>query len=293
MTSLNGKLVTVDAADGLRLKGYLALGKQNLATIIHIHGNFGNFYENEFIPIMAEKYTAAGINFLSINNRGHDGIAEAYQNGKLVYIGGAIESPDQSLHDIEGAVQFVERLSPRIILQGHSFGCLRTLTYLLQARKVLEFILLSPADTYRLQAEYVSPETVPQQVDRIKREYAGHMDDLLPSQEFGIRGSGVEYYIPISVRTFLALFEGSMPAILRYDEPLSFHLNTKGFVYYGGKDGLWTETKTGVQNFFSQRVAQVHFCYRADGDHHFHGLESSVVDEIIGWAYGDNGRWNL
>ncbi len=76
MNNLNGKLVSIECTDGLRMKGYLALSKENFATIIHIHGNFGNFYENEFIPIMAERYTDSGLNFLSINNRGHDGIAE-------------------------------------------------------------------------------------------------------------------------------------------------------------------------------------------------------------------------
>jgi elongation factor P hydroxylase len=84
-----------------------------------------------------------------------------------------------------------------------------------------------------------------------------------------------------------------MPAILRYDNPLSFHLNTYGFVYYGGEDKLWTETKTDVQNFFSQHVAEMHFCYRKDGDHHFHGIESSVIDEIIEWVFAGNNRRKL
>ncbi len=288
MRTLNGRLVTVSATDGLRLKGYLAVGESNVATIVHIHGNFGNFYENEFIPIMAEAYSAAGVNFLSVNNRGHDGMAEAYRDSTLVYVGGAIELPDQCLYDIEGAAQFAARLGPRVILQGHSFGCARVLAYILQYQKGQEFILLSPASPYSLQRQYISPESVPHQVERLKHEYAGHMDALVPPREFGIRGRGAEYHIPISARTLVALLEGPMLAILRYDRPLSFRLDAKGFVYYGGKDALWTESKTEVHNFFAQRVSELHFCYREHGDHHFHGIETSVVAEIVGWVCSDN-----
>lgn len=284
MKNLNGELITFFAADGLRLKGYLALGESNLATIIHIHGNFGNFYENDFIPIMAEKYTAAGINFLCVNNRGHDGIAEAYHDGKLVYVGGAIELPEQCIYDIEGAVQFAERFSSRIILQGHSFGCLRTMAYLKQSQRALEFILLSPADTYALQSDYIYPETITTQIARITNQFADQMDTLLPSREFGIRHNDVEYHIPISARTFVALFSGSMPGLLRYDKPLDFYFDTKCFVYYGGKDVLWTEPRNVVENFFLTHVANLRFYYSEGGDHHFHGFESHVVGEVIKWV---------
>jgi hypothetical protein len=283
MTNLNGKLVSLDSTDGLRLKGYWAVSEKNIATIIHVHGNFGNFYENEFIPIMADKYTEAGINFLSVNNRGHDGIAEAYKSGELVYIGGAIELPEQCYYDIEGAVRFVENVCPRIILQGHSFGCQRILAYLLQNQKDYDFILLSPADTYRLQEKFISPESIDHQIARIKNEHYDDMDILLLSKEFGIRASGCEYFIPVSIRTFLALFEGVMSSIIRYNESMPFYKNSHAFVYYGGKDVLWTETKDKVQKFFEQHVADVHFCYREDGDHHFRGFETSLVDDIIEW----------
>lgn len=155
---LNGKLITFYASDGLKLKGYLALGNHNLATIVHFHGNFGNFYENDFIMTMAEMYVEAGINFLSANNRGHDGIAEAYQHCRLVYIGAASESPEDCILDIQGAVDFASGLGTRVILQAHSFGCLKVLAYDLKTRAPFDLILLSPADTYRLQSNYIAPE---------------------------------------------------------------------------------------------------------------------------------------
>ncbi len=285
MTKLNGRLITYITTDGFHQKGYLAVGEANRSTIIHIHGNFGNFYENNFIPIMAEQYTTAGINFLSVNNRGHDGIAEVYQNGQLTYTGGAIESPEECIYDISGAVEYAQQLGAPIILQGHSFGCLRTLVYLLRVKEMFNFILLSPADSFGLQSKYIYPEKIPDQIKRIRDTYADRMDMILPKKEFGIRCNGVEYNIPVSAHTFTTLFSGYMTNILRYDEPLSFNLKSNGFVYYGGKDALWTATRNSVEDFFYKRVSNLYFCYCEEGDHHFHDIESYIVNEIIDWIY--------
>ena len=83
---IHGQIVTLETEDGLALKGYLATANNSTATVIHIHGSCGNFYENAFIATMARLYTARGVNFLSFNNRGHDCIAEAYQNGRMEHV---------------------------------------------------------------------------------------------------------------------------------------------------------------------------------------------------------------
>ena len=284
MENLNGRLITYFATDGLRLKGYLALAKNSQTTIIHIHGHFGNFYENDFIPKMAESYAAAGINFLCVNNRGHDGIAEAYQDKKVVYIGGAIEYPEQCILDIKGAIKYAEEFSTRIILQGHSFGCQKVLAYLVEAKAPNEFVLLSPADTYQLQSNYIRPATIPEQLNRIRREYSDRMDELLPISEFGENQPGAEYYIPISAKSFVSLFGGSLPELLRYEQPLKYYLKASGFVYYGGKDTLWTVSKTVVEQFFIEHLEDLTFYYYENGDHHFHGFETIVAGEIINWV---------
>ena len=55
-------------------------------------------------------------------------------------------------------------------------------------------------------------------------------------------------------------------------------------MYCGGKDALQTESRAMVERFFLERVHELHFFYCEDGDHHFHGLEPAVVDEITKWA---------
>lgn len=272
------KLIAYYSTDGLRLKGFLAAAEANQATIVHIHGNCGNFYENDFIAVMAERYPAAGINFLCVNNRGHDGIAEAYRAGQLVYIGGAYEPLEHCIYDIEGIVKFAEGFGAPIILQGHSLGCLKILTYLLTTRRQLDMILLSPSDSYRLQANYIHPEGTDSQIRRIRRYYARRLDALLPAGEFGIRQRGVEYYIPISARAFLALFEGSLIELLRYERQASYYVPVRAFVYCGGRDALQTAPVDVVQRFFTDRVRELRFCYQQDGDHHFHGLEPVVIE---------------
>lgn len=286
MQELNGRLVGFLTRDSLKLKGYLASARANDATIIHIHGNCGNFYENDFIATMAEAYTRAGINFLTVNNRGHDGIAEAYQSGNLVYIGASYESLDECLLDIDGAVRFANSLGAPVILQGHSFGCLKVLIYLIHERQNLDFILLSPSDIYQLQCDYISPESIDAQISRISGEYRERQYELLPTSEFGIKHNGLEYYIPVSARTFLSYFRSHWLGLLRFRGLMAYHLETRGLVYCGGRDALRTESPDTVRNFFECRVRELRFLYLEEGDHHFHGFEESVARAIAAWVHG-------
>jgi hypothetical protein len=284
---LNGQIINYDTVDGLRLKGYLASSPINLATIVHIHGSCGNFYENPFLQFMAKIYIENGINFLSVNNRGHDCIAEAYRHGQLVYIGGANEILDECVYDLEGAIKFAEQLGSRVIIQGHSYGCLKVLTYLANTGTPVDFILLSPADTYQLQTNYIYPETVEAQVQRLRVDYAERMNQLVASSEFGefgVRQGGVQYYIPITARSLISLMSNPLLGLLRYKAPLDYSLNSKAFVYFGGADALWTEDRKTVEVFFQQRVRDLYFYYCEGGDHHFRGFEELVVSEIAKWV---------
>jgi pimeloyl-ACP methyl ester carboxylesterase len=289
MSKLNGTIISYITSDGLRLKGYLARAKRPRATIIHIHGNFGNFYENEFVPEMAQRYVSARINFLCINNRGHDGIAEGYRNGKLTYVGAAYEEVRRFHYDIDGAVRYALRLSPRVILQGHSFGCVKVLAYLIKRNKPLEFILLSPSDPYRLQANYIKPEPIRRQLARIRSEYKSNLDTFLPPSEFGICQGPVRYHIPITAQTFISLFTSELVRVLRYDKPRKYFIDSKAFVYYGGGDALQTETQEQAKHFFKERTNELMFFYLKLGDHHFHGLERVVSRAIARWVRRESG----
>jgi hypothetical protein len=85
--SVSGELCRVRTEDGLELHGFLcpnqrSKGKGQKAEsaertgVLHVHGWDGNFYENRFIYEAARVCTACGLSFLSLNNRGHDYIAD-------------------------------------------------------------------------------------------------------------------------------------------------------------------------------------------------------------------------
>ncbi len=63
------KIVQVATSDGLYLQGYFA-PKKGKKALLHIHGFEGNFYENKFVQVLADKLDSENITFLSVNTRG-------------------------------------------------------------------------------------------------------------------------------------------------------------------------------------------------------------------------------
>ena len=76
------ELITFKSSAGLHLDGLLFQKDNYRKTIIHVHGSYGNFYQNHFLRLMARQYTDSGINFLSFNLAGHDGFGEGYRNAE-------------------------------------------------------------------------------------------------------------------------------------------------------------------------------------------------------------------
>jgi hypothetical protein len=71
-----GELVTFKNSKKFHHDGILFYSGEHRPAIVHVHGSYGNFYQNEFIRTMAEVYLAANINFLSFNLAAHDAVAE-------------------------------------------------------------------------------------------------------------------------------------------------------------------------------------------------------------------------
>jgi len=110
-----GELVTLRNTKGLALDGILYRKDGNHTTVVHVHGSLGNFYQNQFLRVIARRYLDVGTNFLSFNLSGHDGIAEGFRDDTFEYVGGSIMEFDECLYDIEGAVQFVAPFSNAIM----------------------------------------------------------------------------------------------------------------------------------------------------------------------------------
>lgn len=287
-----GELITFNNIKGLRLDGILYQNEENDTTIIHVHGSFGNFYANRWLRIMAKQYLTAGINFLSFNLSAHDGIAEGYRYQReskkdiFEYIGFSVVEFSTCLDDISGAIDFASQFSKKIILQGHSLGCDRVLYYLVNSRSTLSFILLSPADSYNLQKNWISPQNIDQQISRLKACIFSQGEyEWLSIKEYGIRQPPDEvYYIPITRSTLLSILEGPPMELLRIDSPVDFTLNQQVLVYLGGRDGFGTYSAETMFRYLDKQLPNVTRVYFPEGDHELKGIEVEVTTKIIEWV---------
>ena len=197
-----GELVTFTNSKGLRLDGILYHNNADRTTIIHVHGSFGNFYHNHFLRLMAKMYSDAGINFLSFNLSAHDGIAEAIRcKGKTEeweYIGYSVVDFSTCIYDIEGAIDFVQQFSDRVVLQGHSLGCDRVLHFLTGKEANYDFILLGPADSYQLHKNWLAPETVEQQITRLKAQTPVENEYRIRYPSKHLKVQVFQFVIPVS-----------------------------------------------------------------------------------------------
>jgi len=283
---IKGELITFQNTTGFHHDGVLYESENSKKTIIHVHGSYGNFYQSPFVRVMAKAYVENGYNFLSFNLRCHDGFAEGYKNeNDFEYVGGALTDWATCVSDIESAVQFAITFSDRIIIQGHSLGCDRTVEYLLKSNKDFDFILLSPCDSYQLQSKWLQPdETVEQQTKRLKiGQTTLNNFDWLPINEYGVYSMKEDYILPITRKALLSIISGPPFKLFKISDPVHYYLNQNCFIYIGGKDNLQTEKPMMMFDFFKERIKNVESCLVEDGDHMLKNYEEKVAKKIIMW----------
>jgi predicted esterase len=284
-----GELITfVDTNDYFH-NGILYRAENSDKTIIHIHGSFGNFYQNDFIQIMAELYTNAGYNFMSFNLRCHDGFGECYKkDGSFKYSGGAISDWNTCLDDIQGAINYANTFSQKIILQGHSLGCDRIVYYLMKNNNNFETILLAPCDSYKLHLKWLDNDEKKQQSEfnkQIHRLKSMHDLDFnwLPIDEYGLTSRVEDYILPITKKALLSIIDGPPFKLFNLSKPYAFKLSNRCFIYLGGNDNLQTSLSETMFNYFTERFKSVEKCFVNNGDHMMTGSEREVTQKIIDW----------
>lgn len=295
MESNLGRLVTFRTVEDYEIIGMLFANEEQRTDtiIIHIHGNFGNFYQNKFLWVMSNIYVANRIDFLTINLSSHDGLAEGYFGRELKYVGGGVALYDESQADIAAAIKFVEtRGYKKIILQGHSLGCDKIIQYTVNNGTPNPLILLSPVDSYKVQSDWIQPELISHQVERLKRKIRdtgkewGSADlDWLPSTEYGAKGDTAEwtYQIPITREALISILEGAAFKYLNLDAGNSFSLSNPTFAFVGKRDGLQMHDKKDWANFLRKSFTQIEVFNDLDADHDVVGVESEVAEKIVQW----------
>lgn len=283
---VKGELVKFQNTKGYHLDGILYEANKSRKTIIHVHGSYGNFYQSYFVRVFADAYINAGYNFLSFNLTSHDGFAEGYKNeNEFEYVGGSLSDFSNCVSDIEGAVEFVKEFSDKIIIQGHSLGCDRTVEYLLRSSQNFDFVLLAPCDSFRLQENWLSPqETVENQIERIQKGFNIINDfDWLPIKEYGVYSSNEEYILPITRKAMLSIMNGAPFKLFNIHKPIDYFIDQNCFIYIGGKDNLQTEKPKTMFDFFRKRIKTVEPCLIAEGDHMMTNYEEEVASKVVNW----------
>ncbi|HMS24981.1 MAG TPA: alpha/beta hydrolase [Acidimicrobiia bacterium] len=158
------------------------------ALALHIHGSWGNFYENPFVLDVAQTYLDAGFTYASVNNPGHDG-------------GTITESFDESFAAIR---DWCDQLAPEapVILQAHSLGALKILRLATHPdfadffERVSAVVLLSPFDLVGFYGGR-NAERRRSHAKEFRDQFGGKA--ILPASIFDVW--------PISAETFLELSE--------------------------------------------------------------------------------------
>ena len=128
--SAHGKLMSVVNGAGLVLDGIVFSPPNARLAIVHVHGSLGNFYQQPFIRVFANRLARHGVAVLSFNLTSHDGVGEGYTpDQKMRYIGGSLSRFETCLDDLDALLCFAGSICPRVVLQGHSLGCDRVLFY--------------------------------------------------------------------------------------------------------------------------------------------------------------------
>lgn len=282
------RFIRFEAADGLRLNGMLADADSDI-TVIHVHGRGGNFYENSFLRRMYDEYPRQGINLLAFNNRGHSSYVEAYMNGRVIYVGSAIEKFEDSLLDLDAACAFARTFSSKIVLQGHSLGCEKVMYYGWNRGGLIPLILLSPSDGYRLQTVYRYPESVEDQICRLQAADRLAGLEFVPESEYGIRNRDLYYHVPITAQALVNLMTGPAFRLFRRGYSLGDPLQNRCFVYLGALDALQVDGADAMAALVRERFVHPHVELYPQGDHQLRGAMPDVLHSLSKWILGLHG----
>lgn len=261
---------------------------QSRKTIIHIHGMCGNMLSFSSILQLADNYMLNGYNLLTFNLKTHDCIAEGNwgenknSNDYFFYVGGSLEPFERCIIDIESAVEYCNQFSDEIILQGHSMGCERIITYQLVTKKHFNTILISPCDARQLQEDYIYPHSIEDQILALEK-----YDDMaiLPPEFFGINNrKGENYTIPITKKALLSILTGYALKVFSQKIDMPFYLPISCLCIIGENDPLQTYTPQKAFAIFEKKFRCFKGCSLL-GDHEIKPVQiemSKIVTEWLG-----------
>ncbi len=269
------------ASDGIELRGWLSLTDGDAAAL-HIHGARGNGYENNFLDNLRSMYLSKGISFFSIDTRGA-GIESFFRRDAKDWLRGGecYEIFDESLHDIQGAIDFLKNLGKtKFILQGHSLGCSKSVNYVLKSKENIEkLVLIAPTDMTAW------AESNPEHVDYLNR-----------AEQLMAEGKGEELVdakcwrfdeTPISAQTYPTLCKAGTPVDIyghgQTTAPLSF-IEIPTLIPYGTED-IGIKRIDGSMEKYLERAMKIlnpktKIAVIDGAEHSFRNFETELADVV-------------
>ncbi|HWA51843.1 MAG TPA: DUF1749 domain-containing protein [Patescibacteria group bacterium] len=236
-------LVQVATSDNIYLQGYFVSGKGSKA-ILHIHGFEGNFYENKFVQLLAERSKAENLSFLTVNTRGSEKIKDFNTTDeKITTIGARYELIEDCHIDIGAWVRFLlEKGYKDIILSGHSLGTYKVVRYLLTGRNkdsIKKLILLAPFDKKAGLEIYTKKPLEETLKSAQKMVDSGRGEEMVTDEFDSIVLSYKTYVSWYSQDEFGRMFEFSNK---NYDFPVLKKINVPTKIIVGSKDEYFYPT---------------------------------------------------
>jgi pimeloyl-ACP methyl ester carboxylesterase len=226
------EIVRFKASDGVELQGWLS-NEAGPAVLIHVHGMSSTGYEDPFIDYLRDAYVQIGVSFFSIDTRGRAIISDFRQGEGFKRGGSAFEIFGESVHDIQGAIDYIRSLKKTtIILEGHSLGASKVVNYLIQKphEAIAAVILLAPTDM----VGWANGQTE-------------HKRYLAKAKELIAQGKGSEFVdtlawinkTPLSAQTYPTISEAGTELDIYGDReggPLLGRISQPALIIYGDKD---------------------------------------------------------
>lgn len=279
--------VRVVTKDNLILQGLLyEPGMSSRKIIIHTHGMAGNFYENRFLDAMAQEYIKAGWAFLTVNNRGHDMMADfplAGAKEKYKRIGNAWEKFTDCLIDIKAWIDFAQKVGYNdIILQGHSLGAVKVVYYLTKTKdkRVSKLLLASPPDMVRLTEKW---KHYKEMLDLAKRMVKKKGKEILPKQ--------LDEWYYISAQTYVDFAERGNPIdVFNIYAPKALsalsEINIPIFAFIGSKDWctvIKVNKALEILKHKAKKCPRFATAVVEGAAHSYFGHEQEVAKLVVNW----------
>lgn len=291
----NNILVRISTQDGIYLHGYYVPSEEKKVAVLNIHGMYGNFYEVNYVSVLADELEKNRVVFLTVNTRGNGKDTDFDTvDGKIKRIGSRYELLEEAHIDITGWINFlINEGYSKIVLIGHSAGTLKIVRYLFEGElkdKVSKLILLAPIDALGA---------------RIANGRSDIAEFLKKAQEKVNKGRGEELITPefdhdvLSYQTFISWYkQDNLSRMFEffnkdYDFPLLKKIKIPTKIIVGSKDKFFhpsnPEHLKEAMEILLKNIPNVTGMIIENTDHCFVSHENDLVNEIKGFILSNTG----